>query len=399
MPFPTRLNGLGLYLHVPFCHELCPFCPYNRFVYRQHAFELYERAVCQEIDLYAPHLTGSTIGSLYVGGGTPSVNVSGLLRILKHLRIRLPPVSEICVELHPKYMDDSCLAALRGAGVNMVSVGVESTSDRLLRSIGRRHDADTAIAALQRAQAQGFETVNADLLFALPTETLAEWESDVHRVLNAGASQVSTYPLFQFPYSEQGRRQSLARVEQPAAESVRAMLEATDRIARGQGLHRCSVWSWIRGSCKKFSSVSRHHYLGFGPSASSMIGSHFYVNTFQVDAYTSALPARRPIALSMRMDRRLQMAYWLYWRAYELFAGNDQFHDLFGLDQSIDNHFGAALVPFRLTGLLQRTAQGYRLTHEGAYWIHRIQNHCSLSYINRLWGACRDTPWPEEVIL
>jgi len=399
VPFPVNLGPLGLYLHVPFCRKLCPYCPYNRFVYSQSLFEAYERAVCGEIELYAPYLNGTPISSLYIGGGTPTVDLAGLVRILRRLKSQVGPIGDICVELHPGFMDTHCLAALRELGVNMVSIGVESTSDRMLQFIGRTHNAQTALDAVRRARSQGFETVNADLLFALPTQTPRQWRADVVRVLDAGAHQLSTYPLFSFPYSDFGRRQRLARVRQPPARSIRAMLDDTDGIARQRGLHRCAVWSWIEAPHKKFSSVSRHHYIGFGPSASSMIGSHFYVNTFDVDAYASALPGRRPIALVMPMGRRMEMAYWVYWRAYELFISDAEFRGMFGTNQSLVRLFGPSFAPLQAAGLMKRTRDGYRITHRGAYWIHRLQNLCTLSYIDHLWGRCRSSAWPQEVVL
>lgn len=83
-PFPSNLKSVGLYLHVPFCKNLCPFCPYNRIEYDQTLFTRYERAVHEEIELYSPYLKGCDFISLYIGGGTPTVNLPGLLRIVKH---------------------------------------------------------------------------------------------------------------------------------------------------------------------------------------------------------------------------------------------------------------------------------------------------------------------------
>ena len=399
VPFPTQLTRLGLYLHVPFCRKLCPFCPYNRFAYQPEVFARFERAVHEEIELYSPNLAGSRITSLYIGGGTPTVDLPGLLRIVRHLKSNFATIPDICIELHPGFMDEKCLAALRDAGVTMLSIGVESTFDRLLQRIGRSHDAATALDAVRRARDQGFHAINVDLMFALPSQTQGEWEIDVARVLDAGAHQLSTYPLFQFPCSELGRQRGLSQMRQPPARTILEMLGATDRIARRRGLQRCGVWSWIEADRKKFSSVTRHYYVGFGPSASSMIGSHFYLNTFDVDAYASALPGRRPIALSMRMDRRLEMAYWLYWRAYELFVADADFRDLFGANRSMAKLFGPSFTPFLAARFMERQADGYRITDAGAFWIHRIQNEYSLNYVNRLWGRCRQTPWPQEVVL
>ena len=130
-----------------------------------------------------------------------------------------------------------------------------------------------------------------------------------------------------------------------------------------------------------------------------MTGTDFYVNTFDLEAYAATLPQRRPIALSMPIDERLEMAYWLYWRTYELKVMEQDFHRLFGTNTSLDTIFWSILRPFQLLGMMRRIEGGYEITQSGAYWIHRLQNEYSLSYINRLWGGCRRVAWPEQVVL
>jgi oxygen-independent coproporphyrinogen-3 oxidase len=177
------------------------------------------------------------------------------------------------------------------------------------------------------------------------------------------------------------------------------MLELTQAHAHQSGYDRCAVWSWLKPEKKKFSSITRHHYVGFGPSAASMTGTDFYVNTFDVRAYSASLPKKRPIAPSMPVDRRLEMAYWLYWRVYELKILDIDFQELFGTSLSLDSVFSNVLRPFRLAGMIGKKNGGYYVTESGAYWIHRLQNEYSLNYINRLWGSCRREAWPAEVFL
>lgn len=397
--FPEKLTRAGLYLHVPFCRNLCPFCPYNRVEYDEERFRQYERAVHEEIELYAPRLAECDFVSLYIGGGTPTVNMPGLLRMIHHLRERFPLSGDVCIELHPGNMDDGCLQLLKEAGVTMLSVGVESTSDRILGNIGRNHDGATALEALERAAKTGFEAVNADLMFALPGQTLRDWERDLQSVLACGADQVSTYPLFSFPYSDLGRSMKIRRVKRADGRLIRSMLNLADSLLTRSGYKRCAVWSWLKPDRKKFSSITRHHYIGFGPSAASMTGTDFYVNTFDVAAYSAALPGRRPIALSMPVDRRLEMAYWLYWRVYELNVSRMDFQDVFGQGEMLEPVFSGILRPFAAAGMLEKETGGYRVTKSGAYWIHRLQNEYSLNYINRLWGTCRRLPWPAETLL
>ena len=202
--WPGKLKSPGLYLHVPFCRNLCPYCPYNRIEYSEELFKSYERAVKHEIDLYSARLRGMSFTSLYIGGGTPTVNWPGLLSILTHLKERIGEVSSICVELHPESMDKDCLSALKDIGVTMLSIGVESASDVLPERIKRSHNGRAGMAAVRRAKEMGFESVIVDLMFALPGQTLADWEADVRAIVDLGVDQVSTYPMFSFPYSELG---------------------------------------------------------------------------------------------------------------------------------------------------------------------------------------------------
>ena len=398
-PFPKNLKRVGLYLHVPFCKNLCPFCPYNRIEYDDALFKQYEQAVHEEIELYSPHLKGREFVSLYIGGGTPTVNLPGLVRIINHLRQNFSLTCDICIELHPSNMDSDCLVSLKNAGVTMLSIGAESTSDRNLKNIGRNHDGKTALDSLRRAIKTGFDSGNCDLMFALPGQTLEEWGEDIRAVIKEGADQISTYPLFSFPYSDLGQSQKIRNIKRPDSKMVRSMLNITNTSSIESGYHRCAVWSWLKPAKKKFSSITRHHYVGFGPSAASMTGSHFYVNTFDVRSYAASLPNERPIALSMPVTRRLEMAYWLYWRVYELKVYQDDFRDLFGEGTSLDSAFSHIIKPFQLAGMIERKNRGYHITEMGSYWIHRLQNEYSLNYINRLWGSCRRTPWPEKVCL
>ena len=234
-------------------------------------------------------------------------------------------------------------------------------------------------------------------MFALPTQTLDELDYDLRRVLALGVDQVSTYPIFGFPYTEWGQRLGLAKIGRPRGDVIRQMLDLIRRRCREHGLEQCAVWSFLRPSKKKFSSITRHHYLGFGPSAASMTGRQFFVNTFSVEEYAAALPERLPVALVLPVDRRLEMAYWLYWRVYEMKLGGADFRELFGED--LEAVYGGLL---RLAGAVGHdgAANGcYRVTEEAAYWVHRFQNEYSLNYINRLWGRCRQEAWPPEVRL
>jgi len=402
--FPPGMDRLGLYLHVPFCRKLCSHCPYNRVPYDPRLYRRFEEAAHQEIRLVARRLEEASLGdggvrprivSLYVGGGTPTVVPEGLVRLLRHLSEDLGAADDVCTELHPASADDSCLATLKDAGVTMVSIGAQSLTDRVLEVLGRSHDARTAEEAIRRAIATGFDTVSVDLMFALPTQTLEDLDRDLGRVLALGADQISTYPLFAFPYTDMGRRLGLRTIRRPPGKLVRRMLDLIRARTRESGMDQCSVWSFVRPARRKYTSTTRHHYLGIGPSAASMIPGQFRVNTFSVGEYAKALPDRLPVALVMPVSRRLEMAYWLYWRAYEMRIPDAPFRLQFGRD--LEGVFGVPLAALRRLGMLHRGDGGYEVTESAAYWIHRVQNEYALNYVDRLWGRCREEAWPAEV--
>lgn len=396
--FPRLLKRPGLYLHVPFCRELCPFCPYNREKYEPEGFALYRDAVDREIDMVVSRMPKQQFTTLYIGGGTPTVNPEGLAALIGRFRGAFSIQGDICIELHPSEMDERCLALLKEAGVTMLSIGVQTTDDDLLRAIGRRHDGKTAKEAVSRAVAAGFKSVNVDLMFSLPGQGIEQLDADLDFLLDSGIDQISTYPIFGFPYSELGERLGLRAIQRPSGRLIRSMFDRIAERSRRSGLERCAVWSYLKPSKRKFSSITRHHYVGFGPSAATMTGDRFSVNTFSVKAYIQTLREDlHPAALSMPLTRRLEMAYWLYWRVYELHIPARGFRELF--DAELDDVFAALLRVPRLLGMARKNDDGYEITEAGAYWIHRLQNEYSLNYINRLWGRCRKETWPEAVRL
>ena len=337
------------------------------------------------------------ITSLYVGGGTPTLDREGFVRILQYIRKRFPGDYPVAVELHPHVADPQSLNQLREAGVSQVSVGLQSFDDQDLRAIGRNHNAAAGRTALRNALAAGFNGVNVDLMFAVPGQTEDSWYRTVAETLDIGADEISTYPMFSFPYAQPlGQREQFPH---RASERVlRHRLDVACRAAEQKDFQRTSVWTWTRPTKARFSSVTRNRYIGLGPGAASMTGDRFYVNTFSVAAYAEAVSSRLPVALVLQVPPRLDRTYWLYWSLYALHISREQFARSYsGLD--LDQEFAIPLRALQGLGLLRRVQTGYDVTHSGAYWIHRIQNVFSLQYLEHVWGACRREAWPQEVAL
>jgi oxygen-independent coproporphyrinogen-3 oxidase len=394
-----RVDSLGLYLHIPFCRQICPYCPYNKEIYCPETARHYAQAVIKEIDLYAKHLTDTPITSFYIGGGTPTTMLSeGLPQILEHVQISFSMACEIHMESHPNDLTAANLERIKDLGVAHLSVGVEALQDHHLRTLCRPYTADQVKAAVGRAIATGFRCVNADFIFALPFQTIQEVEQAGQALLELGIDQVAAYPLFTFPYTR--LPQLLGQMGHPKTNVFRRrkMLAVLERLFYAAGYERTSVWAFTRRGVPRYCSVTVPRYLGLGASAGTYLDDVLYFNTFNVQAYIAALEAERlPIALSLELSSRMQLAGWLYWRVYETRFQKIDFRRRFGLE--FDRAYGVVTKILAGMGFLEDHGDEIVLNDRGAYWLHVLQDLFSLNYVSKLWGTSKQDPWPRRVIL
>ena len=262
-----QVSSADLYIHIPFCKSLCPYCPYNRVLYDAALVPPYVEAMHTEIDRYFGLFGAIEVDSIYIGGGTPTTILDELGPILDHIRKRFRHQGIIAVETTPDDLDAENLRKLRALGVNLLSIGVQSFDDRYLRLIGRKYPASILRPVISSALSAGFDSVNLDLMFALPGQTTDEALADLDTALDLGAEQVTVYPLFTFPYAAAGKHLQLQQVAFPKLRTRRQMYKAIHNDAIAHGLNRVSVWGFKKDDADRFSSVTRNHYIGIGAGA------------------------------------------------------------------------------------------------------------------------------------
>ena len=190
---------LSLYVHIPWCVRKCPYCDFNSHQKRSTLPEVrYVDALIADLKKQADAVTGRGIGSVYIGGGTPSLfsahSIERLLNAVAH-ETALAQDAEITIEANPGTFDQQNFAGFRSAGVNRVSIGVQSFDDTLLRALGRIHDASTAKQAVRAAKQAHFENINIDVMYALPGQTLEQARQDVEQAIALTPSHISYYQL------------------------------------------------------------------------------------------------------------------------------------------------------------------------------------------------------------
>jgi oxygen-independent coproporphyrinogen-3 oxidase len=393
------VDSIGLYLHIPFCRQICPYCPYNKTIYRREVARRYAEAVKAEIDLYAPLVGNRPVTSLYIGGGTPTTMLcSGLDGILEHLFAVFNMQCGVHMESHPNDLSRDNLRSISSLGVDHLSVGVEALQDHHLRTLRRPYSAEGVMAAIGRAVGNGFRCVNVDLMFALPGQTTAEVAAAGRMLVDAGVDQIAAYPMFRFPYTEMGSSNGSGNHCIRNILSRRRMLAILEGIFYGAGFQRSSVWAFTRPGVSRYCSVTVPLYIGLGASGGSYLRDVFYLNTFNVTEYIKRLEERTlPIALSLDLTAEMQMAGWLYWRIYETRFRKSEFDRRFGV--AFDEVYGRIMRGLALLGFLQETEDEIILTDTGTYWLHVLQDLFSLDYVSLLWSTSQRVPWPETVTL
>ena len=207
---------------------------------------------------------------------------------------------------------------LRDAGIACVSLGVQSFQAEKLALIGRRYDPGTAESALELLVHSGFASVNADIMFALPGQTAQDVISDLTRAMQLGANQITTYPLFTFPYTTVGEYLRLKAVRMPNLRTRRSQYRAISAWCVEHGFERVSVWGFKHGDVPRYSSVTRDSYIGIGPGAGSHLPDGFVLNTFDLNTWTrEALAGQKTVALRMPFAGEMAGWWWLYWRLYD----------------------------------------------------------------------------------
>ena len=394
---PPRVERTSLYLHVPFCRHHCPYCPYTKVPHDERLVEPYTQAAIAEVDWWADKIGPAEITSIYIGGGTPTLALGSVARVLTHVRERFRLTGDVGIETHPADVDEETVQRLHETGVTLVSLGVQSFHPKNLQKIGRDYRPTVAEHALAMLAESGFASVNADLLFALPGQTVAEVTDDLTRAVQLGADQLTTYPLFTFPYTSVGEYLRLTAVRMPDLRVRRAHYRAINEWCVVNGFERVSVWGFKRGAVPRYSSVTRDSYIGIGPGAGSHLPDGFVLNTFDLDSWIRATcKGRTAIALHMPFAGQMSGWWWLYWRFYDTHIPLDELSAALGTDAPKARRW---LEAIERTGLGVRNGRYLHLTESGAFWLHLAQNHFALSYVNTLWTQARRKPWPRAVAI
>ncbi|WP_374239722.1 radical SAM family heme chaperone HemW [Zoogloea sp.] len=273
----TASPPLALYVHFPWCVQKCPYCDFNSHAVRDEGIPeaAYLAALVADLESALPQIWGRRVHSVFIGGGTPSLlSPDGLDELLTAIRMRvqLDPMAEITLEANPGTVDAGRFKAFRQAGVNRLSVGIQSFDEHHLKALGRIHGRADAIAAAEAALTH-FEAVNLDLMYALPGQTLAEAEADLATALALGPGHLSCYHLTLEPNTAFAANPP----EVPDPDASADMQDAIEArlAAAGYRHYETSAFAKPGRECRhNLNYWSFGDYLGIGAGAHGKLSSH-----------------------------------------------------------------------------------------------------------------------------
>jgi putative oxygen-independent coproporphyrinogen III oxidase len=267
---------LALYIHWPFCASKCPYCDFNSHVRDRVDEDRWRRALLAELDDAAPDTVGRTLHSIFFGGGTPSLMPSETTAALITRAARLWRFAddiEITLEANPSSVEAARFAALREAGVNRLSLGVQALDDRALRFLGRRHDLAEALAAIDTAR-RHFPRFSFDLIYARPGQRLEGWMAELDRALALADDHLSLYQLTVEPGTAFATAAARGDWQLPDDDLAGALYEATSMRLAEAGFvdYEISNYARPRGACRHNLTYWRYgDYVGIGPGAHGRI--------------------------------------------------------------------------------------------------------------------------------
>lgn len=291
--YKERILRMMLYIHIPFCIKKCDYCDFVSFACRGGDFSRYVDALIDEMERRP---CAQMVTSIFLGGGTPSLLPAGeLSRLLAAVRKRytIARRCEITSEANPGTVAADWLDAAVDGGVNRLSVGVQSVQPHLLEAIGRVHDFGQVCTTFERARAAGLHNLSADLMYALPGQTLGQWKQSLEQVVQLAPVHLSCYALTVAEGTPFGQLDAQGKLPRPCEDEEMDMQAATAGVLAAHGLYQYEVSNYAKPGYACQHNVgywTRAPYIGLGCAAHSLQNGQRLANTVDLDAYMQGAP-------------------------------------------------------------------------------------------------------------
>lgn len=369
-------KNYGLYIHIPFCVKKCAYCDFVSFPMEREGRMQYLQFLAREMELWQRELSGYSADTIFVGGGTPSaLSLEELDFLFGTLQNRFPleQTKEFTVECNPGTVDREKLSLMREAGVNRISFGLQSALDKELKTLGRIHSYADFLESYELAVKTGFETINIDLMSAIPGQTLTSYEESLRQVIKLAPAHISSYSLI----IEEGTPfyEKYGDTSPVDEETDRKMYEMTREQLASAGYERYEISNYAKSGKQCLHNMKywrRQEYIGIGLSAASFWKGCRMKNEDGIPGYQEKLKSGKlPVCETETLTKQEEMAEFMFlgFRCMEGISILDfekQFHEDF------NSHYGETVKRFLAQGLMEQEGDRVFLTPKGIDVSNRI---------------------------
>jgi len=356
-------KGMPLYIHIPFCRKLCPFCCFNRYLFKEDLARNYFLYLKKELDMYLER--GFSFSSFYIGGGTPTVLMDELMNFINYIYQKCN-VNEISLETTPSELTDDNIRRLKEAGIKRLSAGVQSFNDEYLKAMGRTLcTAEEIKSRLMRTQGQ-FTTLNIDLIFNFPFQNLINFRKDIETFKALGIDQVTFYPLMPSPHKKDALEKKFNKVDFSREKQFYDVI--LDEVFHS-GYVASTVWCFsTRNQMIDEYIVDSADYAAIGSGSVSLMNENFLVNTFSLGNYAKMLSSGSfPVILSRTLTKKEYMRYYFLTKLFGLKVNKKAFSQQFG--SQIHDLLEAELAVLKIAGIVRETDSEITVTPGGMFTV------------------------------
>jgi len=378
------LPNLAIYIHWPFCKSKCPYCDFNSHVRDKIDANSWQEAYLKEIDYFKPNIQGRTISSIFFGGGTPSLMEALLVaRIIEKLSLigRFDKNIEITLEANPTSIEAKKFKDFREAGVNRISVGIQSLDPDALKFLGRNHSVPQSIKAIETAR-DIFANYSFDLIYARPDQSLKEWENELSQALKLADKHISLYQLTIEKgtafYSDYKNKKFLMPNEVLSA----SLYELTNDITSSVGLESYEISNYAKPGFESKHNLSYwnyDNYLGIGPGAHSRIDKQAIMMIHNPENWLDKI-SKESNGIQSRIDlseREVFEEFVLMGLRTKYGINKMNFKKLMG--QSLDNYIAPArIVTLKKEDLLSENETSVSATKKGSQVLNKVIEYLTL---------------------
>lgn len=364
----------GMYIHIPFCHQICHYCDFNKVFFKNQPVDEYIESMGQELAIMRQEgISFKEVETVFLGGGTPtSLSEKQLERLLEiiHEYVDVSSLKEFSTEANPDELTYGKLIVLKNGGVDRLSIGVQSFDADLLKKIGRTHSPDDAARVVGEARKAGFDNLSIDLIYGLPGQTVAQWQDTLDKALALDLPHYSGYSLIVEPKTVFYNLMNKGKLPLPGEDIETEMFTMLIEQMESKGRMRYEISNFATPGHESIHNLiywENATYAGVGAGAHGYVGGIRYSNIGPIAKYMEKA------ALGERPVQQTHVVTAIEAMEEEMFLGLRKsngvsislFQEKFG--QSLEEVYGETLDSLIKDGLVERLGDAVKLTHRGVY--------------------------------